>query len=225
MNRVGLLVVFVCIILYAGAFFRTRHNKTSSSQNEITLDPKTLLFSLPTISDDFPSTIQGGSDQIGDAIRISEDDWRQIEFVERAALPDVQHEIREIEAFKNQNRVGLGWKNVYVRRQRPTGLSPSRVSFQVIDALPHGPVKKLAIGTSNQIVESGFAVRLGPADFMYGREMHGTLVNLALSRFPNDKNSRFDQQLSAICEKFKLVIVDWCGGRVFLPNNKLNLGK
>jgi len=219
MYRVGLLLVLVCVDLSAGTFFRIPRNKTSSSQNEITLDPKTLLFSLATISDDFPSTIHEGSDLIRDAISIHEDDWRQIEFVERAALPDVQHEIREIEAFKNQNRVGIGWKNVYVRKQRPTGLLPSRFSFNLIDSLPHDPIKKLAIGTFNQksIVKNGFAVRLGPSDFMYGREFNGTLVNLALSRFPSDKKSSLDQQLLAICEKFKLVIVDWCAGRVFPP--------
>jgi hypothetical protein len=219
MYRVGFLLVLVCVILSAGAFFRIRRNKTSSSQNEITLDPKSLLFSLPTISDDSPATIQEGSDLIRDAISIYEDDWRQIEFVERAALPEVQHELRESEAFKNQNRVGMGWKNVYVRKQRPTGLLPSRLSFNLIDSLRHDPVKKLAMGTFNQksIVKNGFAVRLGPSDFMYGREFNGTLANLALSRFPGDKESSLDQQLLALCEKFNLVIVDWCAGRIFPP--------
>jgi hypothetical protein len=219
-NRLGLLVFLASVALVVIGFLWFRRQRISANQaNEITLDPKTLLFSVPTISDDFPATVQEHSRVTGDVVHIHEDDWRQIEFIESASLPEIDREMAEIDAFRSKNHVGLGWKNVYVRRARPNGLLQSGLHLGLIDSIPHGPIQELLIGSQGHesIVEGGFAVGLGPSLFIWGREMHGTLVNLGLNRVPDDSESAAYRNLLAICKKFRLVIVDWCAGRVFPP--------
>src|SRR5947209_3975897 len=80
-----------------------------------------------------------------EAFRINEDDWRQVEFIVDRDLPQVEREMAAIEDFKHANRVGLGWKNVYVRKERPDGLFPSHLPYSLIESIPHGPVQELVI--------------------------------------------------------------------------------
>ena len=206
--------------MFGFLWFR-RQKSSATHSREVILDPKALLFSLPTISNDFPAMVEGRPDPTQDAISITEDDWRQVEFIENAALPEIEREMREIEAFKKENRVGLGWENVYVRKQRPDGLYPSRLSLSLVDSVPHGPIQKFLIGSPDHEspVKGGFAIRLGPSLIMYGRESSGILINLGLSRLPNDEHAALEGHLLAICKKFDLVIVDWCAGRIFPPRS------
>lgn len=212
------LFVAVLILVMLGFLWFRRQKNSPTQGREVTLDPKALLFSLPTISDDFPATVQSSSDPTRDEIRITEDDWRQIEFIENAALPEIEREMMEIETFKKENRVGLGWKNVYVRKQRPDGLYPSRLPLSLLDSVPHGSIQKLFIGSPGHesTVKGGFAIRLGPSLIMHGRESSGILINLGLSRMPDEQAAR-EGHLLAICKEFNLVIVDWCAGRIFPP--------
>ncbi len=72
------------------------------------------------------------------------------------------------------------------------------------------------IGTPEResIVKGGFAFRLSPSMFMYGRQSQGVIVNLGLNRLPDEGESVLDKSLLALCKKFNLVIADWCAGRV-----------
>jgi len=214
-----LLFLAAVILIVIGLVWMRRQRNSANQGREVTLDPKTILFSLPTISDDFPATVQVSSDLIQNAIGINEDDWRQIEFVESAALLDIEREIKEIDAFKSENHVGLGWKNVYIRKERPDGLYQSRLPLTLIDYVPHDAIQKLLIGSPGHEseVKGGFAIRLGPSLIMYGRESGGTLINLGLNRLPDEKEAALGDHLLAICNKFHLVIVDWCAGQIFLP--------
>lgn len=214
----GRLLFLAAVILIVIVFLWMRRHRDSVSQGrEVTLDPKALLFSLPTISNDFPAMVEGSSDLPRDALSINEDDWRQIEFIENAALPEIEREMREIEAFKKENRVGLGWKNVYVRKQRPDGLYPSRLPLSLLNSVPHDPLQKLLIGSPGHesAVKGGFSIRLGPSLIMYGRESSGILINLGLNRLREDEPASLEGHLIDICRNFNLVIVDWCAGRIF----------
>jgi hypothetical protein len=108
-------------------------------------------------------------------------------------------------------------ENVYVRKQRPYGLYPSRIPSGLVDTVPHDPVQKLLIGPPGHelAVKGGFAIRLGPSLILYGRESDGTLINLALNKLPGDGDTAQQQQLLAICNQLHLVVVDWCAGQIF----------
>jgi hypothetical protein len=72
------------------------------------------------------------------------------------------------------------------------------------------------IGSAGQeaIVKGGFAVRLTPTLFMYGRQSQGIIVDLGLSMSADEKGSVPTQNLLVLCKKFNLIIADWCAGRV-----------
>jgi len=65
-----------------------------------------------------------------------------------------------------------------------------------------------------QVVKGGFACRLIPCVFLYGRQSDGIIIDLGLSRLPNDKEPAALQSLLAVCKKFNLCIADWCAGNV-----------
>jgi len=217
-QRFGALALVVCVLIVVLGLSLGRHRKRLFAQKPQIkeFDPNSLLFSLPTICDEAPPTVQSAGHDNSDAFRMHEDDWRQIEFIAREALPQIDHEMADLEAFKTANRAPVGWKKVYVRTERRDGLSPSRLPYGLVDSIPHGATQTLTIGTPGQemAVEGGFAARLGPTLFMYGRQSQGVLVDLGLNRSPNENESTQTQSLLALCKKFNLVIVDWCAGRV-----------
>ncbi len=176
-----------------------------------------ILFSLPTICKVAPETIPDASKNNCDVLRLHEDDWRQIEFVAASTLPRVDHEMAEIERFKRANWTGSGFKSVYIRKEGPDGLYPSRVSYGLIDSIPHDPVQRLMIGTigtpqREQIVKGGFACRLSPSTFLYGRHLEGMILDLGLTGLP--KEAGVLQSLLTFCDKNKLCLADWCAGNV-----------
>ena len=72
------------------------------------------------------------------------------------------------------------------------------------------------IGSAGQeaIVKGGFAVRLSPTLFMYGRQSEGIIVDLGLCMSADQKESVPTQDLLVLCRRFHLIVADWCAGRV-----------
>jgi hypothetical protein len=214
---VGIEATVGCGIAILSAMGWTwRGKKPVQMQGVNEIDPKSILFTLPTICDQAPETVPNPIRDNPEAFRINEDDWRQVEFIVDRDLPQVEHEMAAIEDFKQANRVGLGWKNVYVRKERPDGLFPSHLPYTLIDSIPHGPVQELLIESAGQeaIVKGGFAVRLSPTVFMYGRQSGGVIIDLGLSTTADQKESIPRQDLLVLCKKFNLIIADWYAGRV-----------
>jgi hypothetical protein len=180
------------------------------------MDLQSILFTLPTICDEAPETIQIASHDNPEAVHLHEDDWRQIEFIAATDLPQVDRELTAIKDFKYANRAGAGWKSVYIRKERPDGLFSTRLPYGLIDSISHGPIQALMIETMGQqaTVKGGFAVRLSPTLIMYGRQSRGIIVNLALTAAPEQEESVQYQDLVTLCKKFNLIIADWCAGRV-----------
>ncbi len=85
------------------------------------MDPKELLFSLPTLCDSAPAI--DDAPPSNNHRSLHEDDWRQIEFVMRVNLAHIEKELEKLAAFKQQHRRGPGWTDVYIRPEHPTSLS------------------------------------------------------------------------------------------------------
>jgi hypothetical protein len=211
-----LLVACAIAILLGFAWTRRSRKLPAQAKGVSEIDPQSILFTLPTICDVAPATIQDASHNSPEAIHIHEDDWRQIEFIAQTDLPQVEREMVAIEDFKHANWTGAGWKSVYIRKERPNGLFPNHLPYSVIDSVPHAPVQELVIGSAGQeaIVKGGFAVRLSPTLFMYGRQSEGIIVDLGLCMSADQKESVPTQDLLVLCRRFHLIVADWCAGRV-----------
>lgn len=180
------------------------------------LDPKSILFSVPTICDVLPDTERAEIEADRDPFYLHEDDWRQVEFVAGGDIIQVKKEMAALEAFKQANWTGAGWKSVYIRKERPGGLAPIGLSFAVIDAIPHDSLRDLMIGTPTQAtrVKYGFATRIGESDVIYGRYFQHNLMDLGLMRLPPEDDRVALNNLFSLCRKYDLLVVDWCGGRI-----------
>src|SRR5262245_44707119 len=95
------------------------------------VDPKKILFSLPTIYDVQPvlDEVPGG---VQPAFKIHEDDWRQVEFVARRHRAALEQELADLRAFKQAHSKGVGWDSISVRKERPDGLTPEHIPFQAL---------------------------------------------------------------------------------------------
>jgi hypothetical protein len=130
------------------------------------MNSSSILFSLPTISDVGPVTARMAKPS-PDAIRMHEDDWRQIEFVAVGALSVVELELAELEDFKRANWRGAGWKNVYVRKSRPDALQPQGIPYaDLLASIPHVPIHDLLIETTGH--EAFVSRRVRASNFWHG---------------------------------------------------------
>jgi hypothetical protein len=165
------------------------------------VDPKTILFSLPTLENALPPTQDGHSD----AVRLHEDDWRQLELVTAELEPTIEAElaaIREIHA----EREGLGFRRLHVRERIPEPLTGTDIS---LDAVRRARPRDLGFAGSAGIVVGGFAFDAGDGA-IYGRRDGGRVVVLGAWR--TEPGILVD-----VARLHRLMIVDWCAARMSRP--------
>ncbi|HRE81474.1 MAG TPA: hypothetical protein PLN52_10520, partial [Opitutaceae bacterium] len=89
---------------------------TQPAQNPQTIDPRTILFSVPTLSDDIAALEPMDRAPNGADLAFHEDDWAQVEFLPKSLLPEIQRMLKEYKTFEQANRVKSGWRKVYIRK-------------------------------------------------------------------------------------------------------------
>jgi hypothetical protein len=98
------------------------------------IDPKDLLFSLPTLADRLPDGTKAASEVPG-AFHLPEDDWRQVEFVGAFQADAVEAELERLRTFMDRHRKGVGYTEVHVRDARPDGLGPLAIGVDQLELL------------------------------------------------------------------------------------------
>jgi hypothetical protein len=189
------------------------------STNVQTLDPKTILFSLPTLCDGLPPVGPPVETVPAGAVTLNEDDWRQIELVAARDREAVGRELAELSAFKVANRVGAGWKNVYVRSSRPDAIRASAVPLARVQALagPRAHRSRLFLGPTGGTaseVQGGFAIDLGKGVTLYGHAADGKVISLNLQLTGDAAGGPIPPAVSAIARAFNLFVVDWYRGQI-----------
>jgi hypothetical protein len=171
------------------------------------MDPKELLFSLPTLCDSAPAI--DDAPPSNNQRSLHEDDWRQIELVVRTNLAYIEKELERLAAFKQQHRRGPGWTDVYIRPEHPTTLAS--VGLQS-DSLPAFSASALTIGMGD-MVKGGFALSDGGEWFLYGqRTENGHILHLAVSPGHTLPSESFARALSQFAQTAGLLLVDWYAG-------------
>jgi len=165
------------------------------------VDPKTILFSLPTLENALPPMRDGNSD----AVRLHEDDWRQLELVTAELEPAIEAELAAIRVI-HAERDGVGFRRLHVRERIPDPLIGTNIAFE---AVRRGRRRDLGFVGSASIIVGGFAFEVGDGA-IYGREDGGHVVVLGAWRAePN--------LLVDVARVHRLVIVDWCAARTSRP--------
>ena len=210
----AVLVIVAGLLLIAVLGYRRFRTPPSSppatSDGATLVDPKTLLFSLPTICDQLPPQGSSVTSLPAGAYYLHEDDWRQVEFVCVSDRPIIESEIEALCVFKEANRVGQFWKSTYVRKGRPNAVLSAHLSLpDVVRIVGTSSTQPLFIGptSTSAPVLGGFVVPLSPTVALYGHQQEGVVVSLSID---NRGSAPYPEApINALCRAFRLMVVDW----------------
>lgn len=191
---------------------RTRNGANASSGPK-SLDPSSILFSVPTISNDLaPIEPLEAAPQPSD-LMLHEDDWAQVEFFPKGKLAEVQAMLAEYKSFEAENRAQYGWRKTYVRtlerESMVRGEQPlDRLQSLLGSAAGAGPI----VHTSGEIVgrvKDGFSLPLGGNVTLYGYVADGKVPVLSAFVGENADNGRLVDAFAKLNASEELILVDW----------------
>ena len=185
-----------------------------------TMNPKNLLFSLPTLCDRIPPVESIARDSIptGSTV-IDEDDWRQVEFAAVRDRAIVDRELAQLAQFKVEKRAGAGWTDVFIRQSRPDAIAPLAIPLaDLLRSANAGPLPLyLRSGGVVSQVRGGFAVPLHGI-VLYGHTDGNNLVTLAVEkRTAEPLDAEQSRAVAHVCHAFNLLVVDWYRVAVIAP--------
>ncbi len=171
--------------------------------------PEKILFSLATICDALPATIEPAEPPQEGSVVLHEDDWLQVEFIcgeDRAYLETLLEEVR---SFRTENWTDNGFKAIYMRKPHPTPLSGKHVLLRKLLHLApaKNQVQPLYINFIGlQQIENGFALKLDDEGLLYGIALEGVVHALGL-RY--DWRRPVAGRFVSFCKAHGLALVDW----------------
>ena len=171
------------------------------------LDPRTILFSLPTINDRLPGEA-GEAD--GTEAMLMEDDWRQLEFVHASCREIVAEEMRDIHRIYDAHRVSMGFDKIHVRARLPDALAAAKLDASVLPELAPGPSRPLRFASSGARVMGGFARKLAEGWILYGVVKPPLLETLGLHADGRALPTPQIAALEKLAHSANLLLVDWC---------------
>jgi hypothetical protein len=173
--------------------------------DEIQVDPKQLLFTLRTICDELPAVDETSPPE--GAMRLHEDDWREIEFVASVNRDYIDQQLAALAVFDQQHRAKCGWTEVYVRKEHPSPLAAAGIHLD--DEQPLA-MSALTISEPKRTVRGGFALSDGSGWFVYGqRAPDGLVVQMGVAASASAMSRDFASQLSHFATAAHLMLVDW----------------
>jgi hypothetical protein len=167
-----------------------------------------ILFSRPTITDRLPSC---GPSQGRDLYALPADDWRQVEFVARAALPEVERELAEIRAVQSGARVEWGWSRMHLRKRPARPLEAAALPAAELFRRFRADARRydgLALKGEPGLVEDGFALETGGLLTLFGRLSGDRVRELCLHRCR--AGAADADALADLAAGYGLHLVDWC---------------
>ncbi|HEX5245328.1 MAG TPA: hypothetical protein VFW23_18850 [Tepidisphaeraceae bacterium] len=179
------------------------------------VDVSELLFSLPTVSGDGLPPIAPGTSKLGtDAIEISEDDWRQIEWLPRSIADAIEVELRSVMAIHEDERVEVGFAKCHLRSSLPN-ISPDREIrlSDLREALKPSAtwLRGFAIQGIAGIAADSFAVRLLSSIELFGIANDDKVQSICFGNTTANNAPEPDvQNLANFAVVHDLLLVDWC---------------
>jgi hypothetical protein len=179
----------------------------------IQADPKKILFSLPTISNDVGKP-EGQVPPSDSVFAIHEDDWRQVEFVSGTFAPQIHQELVDIQQIWRSQKMEFGFKTLHVRQRIPEPMTGASLSLDELKKVM--PAVKVYAGVGFQrtrgIVSHSFAWAVDRTFTVWGiADERGNVIRLCVSGFPeNEHVSAISEALSSLTRQHQLRFVDWC---------------
>ena len=177
------------------------------------LDPKTITFTTPTLSNELADLEPLGRQPSKEDLVFHEDEWAQVEFLRADQLPEIKKTLGEFKSFEIAHRVKHGWSEVFVRRlPRETLVSGEGATqhLQQVLGVPAGPGAVLfSSNTATGRIKGGASFRLGGNITLYtSRGPKGVeILGANVGQEPDD--SRLMAAFAKLNASDRLVLVDW----------------
>lgn len=206
---------------------KPQHSKDFLYTKELTLkmrkveyiNPKDLLYTLPTVSNEFPPTSQKNESTYNNfEYAILEDDWRQNEFLNKSSFPLIEIEFKKIEEVKKEssketNSDFTAYTNCHVRDT--IGKPNLELDFEKLQLiLKTQKLGSLKIATTNQFISNGFSIKTENSTY-YGIVQNDAVTHLCLGEF-NDSTSK---EINTIVNEFNLLFIGWYHCTITAPND------
>jgi hypothetical protein len=175
-------------------------------------DPKTLLFSLVTISDALPPT-HPVNPQTTDLV-LPEDDWRQLEAVSSSYLAEVNAELADIRRIFREKSKQLGegrsFTEMHIRKRIPAPITAALSWDRLVAAagISAASVADVALSGTGVVI-NGFSTRAGNL-VIYGTRSGDAVQHLCFvvtSKPGVDENAA--TKLAAFFDENRLLLVHW----------------
>ena len=177
------------------------------------IDPKSILFTVPTISNDMPPMEPLKETPPDSAFSFHEDDWSQLEFFPKDQLGAVQRLLSEYKLFEAKNREKYGWRDTYVRKiARVPVVSGSHAVADISRILGASPGPAPVLYSTSSItgrVTSGFSIPLGGNVTLYGYSQDAGIPVLGALVGRNPDDQKLVQAFFVLNEMYGLLLVDW----------------
>ena len=125
------------------------------------VDPESLLFTIPSISHELPKIVNHAPFSDFE-VTITEDDWRQKEYLNTSAIGEIHLELNEIKSVQlaNSTQVGndrLGFTKCHVRKN--IGPPDLKINLaELMSLLGTEKIGSLKLAMNNTFIENGFAL-------------------------------------------------------------------
>lgn len=189
-------------------FAKTKRLTISLRRIEM-LDPKEILFSLPTICGAaLPKILVAAADE--DRVVLHEDDWRQCEFVSICQSNDISAEIADIRKIHSEATAAVGWRNIHVRERivqpLPAGIAWSRISGLLGKTENIGGI---AFGRSENSVANALGVRFSDGVIIWGVQENGSLGALCVENLDRASDTTV-AALKRVADGLSIALINWC---------------
>ena len=170
------------------------------------VDPNNILYTLPTISNEFP-IIADRSSFNDFRTNFFEDDWRQREFLNRSSLPVVELEIEAIKKIWRDNSKKVdgnfnAFTKIHVRSS--IGLPGLAIDMKKLQELLTIAQTGSAYIDSHGFLENGFSFKTQNTTYS-GVVLNNVVTELCVRT--GNENSL--PEIKAINHRFNLIHVDW----------------
>lgn len=171
------------------------------------INPNDILFSLPTISSELPNLTQNATFNESN-FNLREDDWRQLEFLPKSSLNNIETERSFIKDIWDNHSKAIDktfntFSKLHVRNS--IGVPLVQVSLeQLQSALKISKVDDLTLGEAANFVENGFAITMDSCA-VYGTTQNGMVESLGVDRV----NADSEKVIQIINSTFNLIFVNW----------------
>lgn len=188
-------------------------NAAPPQQDIQSLDPNSILFTTPTISNDIAPLEPVRQKPSNADFIFHEDEWSQVEFFSKGRLAEIQRLLKEFKSFEQANRAKVGWRKVYVRKitREPIVVGSGAIQQleQLLGVKATTPPILFSSSELSGRVKNGFSLPLGGNVTLYGFADDRGIPVLGANVGEHPDDLKLTNAFMKLNSKKGLILVDW----------------